>query len=149
MVHRGSQRAPGMTSGLLFILSLSLLACSLSPDASSGDDRFRHLAKPVPFGAWDIDEISYAGSDQTDWKKVEVPDDGELRMELQCKEPDATILLALYDMYGRQIDKVQKIPGDPRPLVVTQTVSAGRHFVMLQALSDDDETGYSFKVSFE
>jgi hypothetical protein len=32
---------------------------------------------------------------------------------------------------------------------VSQTVSSGRHFVMLQALSDDDESGYSFKVSFE
>ena len=128
---------------------IARIAAPLSADSGSGDDRFRHLAKPIPFGAWDIDEVSYAGSDRTDWKKVEVPDDGELRMELQCKDADATVLLALFDMYGRQIDKVQKIPGDPRPLVVSQTVSAGRHFVMLQALSDEDETGYSFKVSFE
>ncbi len=149
MLHRGSVRAFFTNCALVVLVASSLIACSLSPDSGSGDDRFRHLAKPIPFGAWDIDEVSYAGSDRTDWKKVEVPDDGELRIELQCKDADATVLLALFDQYGRQIDKVQKIPGDPRPLVVTQTVAAGRHFVMLQALSDEDETGYSFKVSFE
>jgi hypothetical protein len=128
---------------------LSLGACQLSPDSSSGEDRFRHLAKPIPFGDWDMDELSYGESDRTDWKKFDVPDDGELKLELECKNPDAAVVLALHDSYGRQLDKVQKIPGDSRPLVVTQTVGAGRHFVMLQAVDDTDETGYSFKVSFE
>jgi hypothetical protein len=124
-------------------------ACQLSPDSGSGDDRYRHLAKPVPFGDWDMDQLSYGESDRTDWKKFDVPDDGELKLELECKNADAAVLLALHDGYGRQLDKVQKIPGDSRPLVVTQTVAAGRHFVMLQAVDDTDETEYSFKVSFE
>lgn len=135
----------GTLTALLFVFG----ACQLSPDSGSGDDRYRHLSKPIPFGDWDMDEISYGESDRTDWKKFEVPDDGELKLELECKNPDAAVLLALHDGYGRVLDKVQKIPGDSRPLVVTQTVQAGRYFVMLQAVDDTDETSYSFKVSFE
>jgi hypothetical protein len=134
---------------LLLLALLALGACQLSPDSNSGDDRFRHLAKPIPFGDWDMDQLSYGESDRTDWKKFDVPDDGELKLELQCKNADAAVLLALHDGFGRLLDKVQKIPGDSRPLLVTQTVTAGRHFVMLQAVDDTDETEYSFKVSFE
>jgi hypothetical protein len=133
----------------LLLALLALGACQLSPDSSSGDDRYRHLAKPIPFGDWDMDQLSYGESDRTDWKKFDVPDDGELKLELQCKNSDSAVLLALHDGYGRLLDKVQKIPGDSRPLLVTQTVTAGRYFVMLQAVDDTDESEYSFKVSFE
>jgi len=138
-----------MRHRLALLVLLAGVGCQLSPDSKSGDDRFRHLSKPIAFGEWEMDELSYPLSDRTDWKKVEIPEEGDVRIELQCENADAGVLVALYDLYGRLIDKVLKIPGDSRPLVVSQSVTPGRYFVMIQAAEDSDETKYSFKVSFE
>jgi len=135
----------------LYPLALALLvACQITPDENSGDDRWRHLAKPVPFGDWDApDRISYPEQDRTDWKKVDVPEDGNVKFELDVKAADAVVLMELYNTYGKSVDKIQKIRGDSSLVVVRRTLSAGRYFVRLMALEDTDEAEYSLKVAFE
>jgi hypothetical protein len=135
--------------GVCLLAAITLTACQLSPDSKSGEDRDRHLAKAISFGEWDMDALSYPAADRTDWKKVEIPDDGTVRIELQCKSADTSVQMALFDTYGRALDKVQKIRGDSRPLVVSQYIPEGRYFLKLQAVDDSDECEYSLKVSFE
>jgi hypothetical protein len=133
------------------ILVLALLtACQITPDEKSGDDRWRHLAKPVPFGDWDApDRVSYPEQDRTDWKKVDVAEDGNVKFELDVKAADAVVLMEVYNTYGKSVERIQKIRGDASPLVVRKALSAGRYFVRIMAMEDTDEAEYSLKVGFE
>ena len=133
------------TARLVLPLLLLVSACITQPDEKSGGDGERHQAKPLAAGKWESDAIAYGEGDRTDWKVVDLQDTGFLTLEAVLDNADANVTLALFDRYGKPINRVAHRKGDNVQMKLTAEVGIGKYFVMIQAIGESDKTGYAIR----
>ena len=119
-------------------------ACGVS-DKDSGGDAERYLAKPLALGKPQPDKIDGA-SDRTDWKVVELQDTGFLSLELSLDNPDAEVTLAVFDRFGKPVNRVSHRKGDGPVLKMTVEAGLGKYFVEVFAENRADATGYTISA---
>ncbi len=131
----------------LAILTLLAFGCGgTTPEGQSGGDAERHQAKPMALGKAEGDSVSTPDGDRTDWKILEMQDAGALKVEVILDNPDAAIVMGLFDRYGKTVTRVTHRKGDGPLITMAADVGLSRYFLMIQAEGHKDKTGYTIKA---
>jgi hypothetical protein len=131
-----------------FVLPLLVFAtaCITQPDDKSGPDAERHQAKALAVGKPEADTVDYSGGDRTDWRVIDLQDGGFLTVEVMLDNPDANVTVALFDRYGKPMNRFTHRKGDQPQIKVTSEVGLGKYFVQVYAEKEGDKTGYSIRA---
>jgi len=134
-------------------------ACLLnvSQKANSGKDRRWKGAKKVK-----LDEsgegkvrgiVTYPGGDRVDWKVVEMPDKGKLKIRLKWKPPRKGLDLAfnVYDQYLKRIKRAKPTPRKNKrsKRVKIRNVEKGKYYIQIYAPRRMDAGKYTLNVQFK
>jgi hypothetical protein len=128
---------------------MTTAGCGLDPDGSTGEDGRRDVAQPIALDEWVTDEngVSFKGGDRHDWKKIITPKSGTLSVEVAADNNDATLIVGLYDRYGKRLLEKVKTKGDSTHLTFEGDVSRGHYFLSVMARGNDDASIYSIRAS--
>ena len=130
--------------GLLIPLLLGA-AISCAPDRKSGGDAERHVATLIPMGKPVPDTLDRKGGDTTDWKLLDIQDTGFLNVELVLDQPDAEVMLEVFDRYGVRIGRTTRRKGDGPVVRLAAEVVIGKGFLKITHLGGP-ATGYTLKA---
>jgi len=129
------------------LLLVTITGCITQPDEKSGGDAERYQAKKIEFGQAVTDKVEWAKGDRTDWKVLNVPDPGVLKLQLIVDEEEAEVGMELYDRYGKFLGKVTRHKDGPKNVMFLQEVTPGKYFIKIYSRSEDDNTGYTLMTS--
>lgn len=140
-----------MRHAALATLIFGLAHCGGGPDANSGGDGKRHEAVELPLEAWLTDEtgVNYGAGDRSDWKKVMVPRNGSLHVDVAFDNKDAAVIVAFYDRYGRKLGEKGKSKGSTEHVKFEAEVTKGKYFIQIMAKETEDKSVYSIWASME
>ena len=133
------------------LLCAALIRCGHGPDGNSGGDGKRNEAVEIPLETWITDEtgVNYGGGDRTDWKKIVVPRDGTIHVDVAVDEKDAAIIVALYDRYGHKLIEKMKARGTTDHVKFEGDVGKGKYFIQILAKDSEDKSVYQVWASME
>lgn len=133
------------------LLAMLTCACTINPDGQSGADERRDIATELPLGEWvtDKDGVSYGAGDRTDWKKIMVPRDGTLFVEVACQKRETTLVVGMYDRYGRMLGEKVKKHGETDHIKFEGDVQKGKYFLRVAAKDTEDACTYDIKVAMQ
>ncbi|MEC8023886.1 MAG: hypothetical protein VX223_08100 [Myxococcota bacterium] len=153
VITRYASRTRRHIMGILYTLMslVSLVSCGIAPDAQSGGDMRRDVARELPLDEWvtDDDGIDYAAGDKTDWKKVVIPRNGTLFLEVAVDEKAATVDVGLFDRYGRLLLSKTRPSGTTEHVLFEGEVTQGNYFVRISARKSEDKSVYSIRASMQ
>ena len=131
-------------------LGLSV-ACGTGPDARSGGDERRDIARTLPLDEWVTDEdgVNGGAGDTTDWKKIVVPRSGTLFVDVAIDEKRVTVDIGLFDRYGRLLLQKTKPAGTTDHVRFEGQVTRGNYFVRIAARRSEDTSVYSVRASMQ
>jgi hypothetical protein len=147
---RSMRLMPPIFMVMLAVCAL-MTACGINPDGKSGDDHRRDIAADLPLNEWvtDDDGVDYAKGDRSDWKKIVIPREGTLFVEIAFDNKDAQVLAALYDQYGSALGEKKKPRGLTDHITFEGPVSPGKYFVRIKSDKSEDNSIYSIRASME
>jgi hypothetical protein len=135
---------------IIFVAVVLLLAgCGIKPNSKSGGDGTRNVAQDLTLEEWvtDPDGINYRQGDRSDWKKIIIDRPGTLFVQLAFDNPEAVVVVGLYNKYGYLLIEKVKKSGSTDHIRFQGEVSAGKYFVFVQAKTSSDHSGYDIRVS--
>ena len=138
----------GRNAGVLVVLVASvLLGCVTGPNASSGDDQFRHQAVTIPLEEPVPDDFSWPNGDRTDWKVFTLARDSLLLVNVHFTNEGTVARVELFDTYGRPVAKRIKESGRDAHLQFSEPLRAGRYFLRVEADDEMDESEYTIVLN--
>ena len=133
----------------LLCVLLAQVGCMKQPEESSGPDAYRHTASEMPFGEPFQDGFSWRAGDRTDWKRVIVPEDGLLTVDVRFVNVKAAARVGLFDTYGKLVTKRVKESDRDQQLRMSERVPAGRYFLRIMADEEGDASEYTVTLLLE
>ena len=140
---RKSRHIKGIMLLLLCAGLLVLLACPVERtgiDTASGGDHKRDLAKMVPLDRTVTDSVSAPKGDHTDWKYINVKEDGDLNVTVSVDNPSVVGTILITNDLGEPLDR-KMLNAKTHTYEFEIPVDAGRYFVKMA--SSRYETVYS------
>lgn len=135
---------------ILGALAFALVAgCALEqkrPDWNTGGDHKRDLAKLAPLGRAITDSVNAPKGDNTDWKYLQIPSNGQLIVKVSVDNPKVGANILLYDNLGQPLER-QHVNGQDLLYKFETEVQEGRYFVQMQ--TSKFQTVYTVASEFE
>jgi len=130
---------------------------NISQKAHSGKDQSYKHAKKIK-----LDErgegrvkgiVTYPGGDRVDWRVVELPAAGKMRIKLKWKSPRPGLDLAfnVYDQYLKRVRRAKPSPGKGRRVkrVKLRRVEKGKYYIQIYAPRRIDAGEYRLRIRFK
>jgi hypothetical protein len=140
----------GVATKYLWVSLLSvcfLASCGVKPEAKSGGDAYRHMAKEMVLDEWVDGDIAYSDGDRTDWKQLELDGPSKLTLTINVDLADTGVELGVYSRVGVPLGTIEKAEGSAKPAkLVVSARQGGRLCVKIQA-TGGAATSYSLKAS--
>jgi len=135
----------------LFVLGLLFaFACAVEKpgiDTASGGDHKRDLAKKIPLGRTVTDSVSAPKGDHTDWKYIDVPEEGTLKVTVSVDNPNVSANVLVYDELGEPLQRAIVNAKEHSYDFEFPVDSGKKYFVKMAATKF--ETVYSVSNQFE
>jgi hypothetical protein len=154
----GSGQQSVLGFGLRRVLGLALAsaallfaapACKPREVLSAADpDARRDKAEPLALGGSYKDTLSFKESDAADWKAIEVPEAGRLRVVVYFGNPACFCQVELYDPAGKRVAAHSDIGTQPRADLVVEKAAGGRYLLKFSAKYEGDFSAYLVEPLF-
>ena len=145
----------GPIVGLLLLVANGC-AHNVSQHAHTGEDGKLKGAEEIELEDGEgkaKDIVSYPGGDRVDWKKIEVPSNGVLRLKLKWKPPRPGLDLAfnVYNPYRRRVARAKPTPRRRKRSKTVKIANAepGTYYVQIYAPRRKDAGDYRLYARFK
>lgn len=97
--------------------------------------------------------VTYPGGDRVDWKVVEMPANGSVKLRLSWRPPRPGLDLAfsVYDQYLKRVGRAKPSPGKNRrsKRIKLRSVEKGKYYIQIYAPRRTDAGKYKLNVRFK
>lgn len=115
---------------------LFAFACAVEKqgiDTNSGGDHKRDLAKKIPLGRTVTDRVSAPGGDHTDWKYIDIEEEGTLKVTVSVDNPQVSGVLMILNELGEPLRRM--------------TINAREHSYEFEDIPVEPKQKYFVKVA--
>jgi hypothetical protein len=130
------------------LLALCTLLSCVSVATQKDADAKKTAPTMLSLGESTVDELRVQTGDATDWKALDLREEGKLRFVIYFGNPACFCQVELFDPNGNKLETYQDVGQTPRRDLIVENAKPGRYYLHFSAKYEPDFSSYMVESLF-